>query len=121
MSEELFNEFLSNRAEMFGKKINTKRSVKSLVKKLEGWRVMGYNTDAILQHAIDVGWRGLFLPQGMEPKQSHLKAPKHLPGVGHLIQSTRIPRSNYAEKQKRAETVRQDGRDALAKMRSLLG
>jgi len=110
MNELLFQEFLANRIEVTGKKkINTDRAVKSLRKKIHKWEVIGYNVDAILQHAIDLGWRGLFLPKGMEPRQKHLQPHKSVQGaIDGLVKHTAIPKPNYAQKHAHANQVRVD-------------
>ncbi len=111
INEELFNEFLENRIELTKKKnINTDRSVKSLRKKLENWYNTGYNIDHILQHAIDVGWRGLFLPQGMTPKQKHQRPARE---ARDLISGINKEIPQYRSNQAHATAVRETG-NALA-------
>jgi hypothetical protein len=108
--ETLFQDWLSERAEKYGKKINTARSVEMHRNKLTKWADIGYDCNAIIRHAIEVGWRGLFLPHGMEPKQQHLKAS---PGplfdqVNSLVEKTKIPeRSNPEYQRKAVEALRQ--------------
>ena len=116
-TEDLFQEFLLNRAEIAKKKsINTDRAVKALRKKLDGWAVMGYPCNRILNHAIEVGWRGLFLPQGIEPKQKHLKAPKQaLDLVDQIKHNTRVKQPPTAsQKQVHADSVRNQANAMLA-------
>lgn len=123
--EELFDGFLANRLEIVKKPINTKRAVKSLRKKCVEWHNMGYNVNAILQHAIDIGWRGLFIPTGMEPRQSHLKPGAALaPMVNQVSSKHRMPRGkSQVERHDHANRVRADGNHALEmeKMNKLFG
>lgn len=122
--EELFDQFLANRIEVTKKKnINTVLSVQRLRKKCVEWHNMGYNVNAIIGHAIDVGWRGLFLPTGMEPRQSHLKAGGALaPMVSQVSSKHRMPRGkSQRERHDHANRVRADGNHAAAmeKMKNL--
>jgi hypothetical protein len=73
--EDLFQDYLTERALKFGPKINTKRSVDMIRTKLVKFHNTGFDTAAIIKHGIEVGWRSLFVPAGMEPKQKHLTAP----------------------------------------------
>ena len=75
MNNELFDEYLQMRLEAKLVKVNTPTSVKRLRNKLAEWEKTGYNCDAILDHAIEKQWRGLYIPPGMEPKQNHKSAP----------------------------------------------
>jgi len=91
-------------------KVNTETSVKRLLSKLEKWHLMGYSTDTIIETAIEKQWRGLWLPQGLEPRQKPLTAPRALQGtVGRLVDQTRIPtdesRARAAEARKRAMEI----------------
>ena len=123
--EDLFDAFLANRLEIVKKPINTERAVKSLRKKLIEWHNIGYNINAILQHAIDVGWRGLFIPTGMEPRQSHLKPSGKLSTmVDQVSRKHRMPRGKtQVELHDQANGVRAAGKHALAmkEMNKLLG
>lgn len=113
INEELFQDFLANRIEISGrKKINTQRAIESLRGKLLGWHYTGFDTSAILQHAIDVGWRGLFLPPGLEPKQRyHKPVGKIKTAVDSIIKH---PGSAMTDRQKHehAKKVRQQAIEA---------
>ena len=109
--EELFQEFLANRAEAHGKKINTERSVKGQRKKLDGWHENGYNCNAIIQHAIDVGWRGLYLPQGFQPKKREpLRPPRERQDlISSLVRDTKLPPVvNNEQTKRRAHEAREE-------------
>ena len=88
MKEELFQEFLAMRIEAKLVKVNTPTSVKRLRNKLAEWELTGYNCDAILDHAIEKQWRGLYLPPRMTPKQNHKSAPLF---AKDLAKKMRIP------------------------------
>ena len=121
-SEDLLNEWLEERAIKFGKKINTERSVKAARKKLEGWHNTGHNTDAIIEHAIEMGWRGLFLPKGFEPSQERLRAIQgNVSRIAKdLVSQARIPRAlSEHEKQIEADRRREAGIRALEARRAL--
>ena len=85
MNEELFSEYLQMRLEAKLVKVNTPTSVKRLRNKLAEWELTGYNCDAILDHAIEKQWRGLFIPPGMEPKQNHLTSPIDVSGIAKKV------------------------------------
>jgi hypothetical protein len=121
-SEDLFNEWLEERAIKFGKKINTERSVKAARKKLEGWYNQGHNCDAIIEHAIEMGWRGLFLPTGFTPSQERLRAIQgNVSRIAKdLVSQARIPRAlSEHEKQIEADRRREAGKRALEARRAL--
>lgn len=113
INEKLFQDFLANRIEVTGKKkINTERSVESLRKKLINWHHIGFDTTVIMQHAIDVGWRGLFLPTGMEPKQKHYRARGEIKTVIDRI--VKAPEKSMTDRQRyeHAKKVRQQAVEA---------
>ena len=115
--EKLFDTFLANRLETTGKKkINTDSAVELLRSKCVKWHNIGYNVDAILENAIELGWQGLYLPKGMEPRQTHAKAaPEYQDLFSKVAMGHRMPRGRSAqEKHDRANKVRRDGEHAVA-------
>jgi len=102
MNEELFSEFLQMRIEAKLVKVNTPTSVKRLRNKLAEWELTGYNCDAILDHAIEKQWRGLFIPPNMEPKQNHQSAPLF---VQDLSKKMRVPREKTEQEMNKKRAV----------------
>lgn len=117
--EELFQDWLSERAEKFGKKINTERSVKMARNKLEEWGNIGYDCNAIIRHAIEVGWRGLWIPAGMVPKQKHLRPEGALKDLAKSVGKPIPKPETQAEKQRKADARREAGRARLAALRAV--
>ena len=74
LKQETWEDFLANRAEIFGKKINTQTSLDRIRKKLEAWEAEGWNVNEIVEKSIENGWRGVFRPKGDAPNP-HLSAP----------------------------------------------
>ncbi len=109
-SEPLFQEFLDNRASMAhqGKRINTKRAVEMLRKKLEIFNNEGYSCNLILENSIEAGWRSVFRPKGVEPRQKPLKAPreimKQVKGINNKIPPAH---ANRAKQRAAVEAMRQ--------------
>ena len=121
INEELFRDFLQNRVEITGKKkINTDLAVQKLRKKLEGWEITGFNIDHIIEHAIEQGWRGLFLPHELVPKQRHIGPPQAaldlIKGVNNPMPKDKTNRAKHDH----ANAVRETG-NALAKAEKLGG
>lgn len=119
-TEELFQDWLADRAEKFGKKINTERSVQMARNKLDEWGKIGYSCDAIITHAIEVGWRGLYLPTGMEPRQKHLRPQGELRDMAKAAYNKMPKGPSRAERQQEADNRRNIAREHLAKMRAEL-
>lgn len=101
LNAELFAAYLDERNKKWPK-VNTDRSVEMLVTKLEGFHNRGFDTDTIIRHGIETGWRSLFVPVGMEPRQKPLKAAGPLFGQARqLAKSKQIPQhraSDYGRK-----------------------
>ena len=101
LNTELFEAYLDERNKKWPR-INTERSVNMIITKLEGFHNQGYDIDAIIKHGTEVGWRSLFVPVGMEPRQKHLKAAGPLfDQARQLAKSKQIPQhkaSDYGRK-----------------------
>lgn len=116
LNQDLFNDYLAMRIEAKLVKVNTQRSINGLLSKLEKWYHMGYNIDAILEHATELQWRGLWMPKGFEPSQRHLKSDLLSNTVKDLVNAKRLPPpKSSVEKQRAADEAR---RRALEIVRS---
>lgn len=102
LNRKLLDEYLDERAKKWGAKINTERSVKMIETKLEGFHNRGYDVDTIISHGIETGWRSLFVPVGMEPRQKHLKASGPLFNQARaIVEKKKMPEhkaTNYGRK-----------------------
>jgi len=122
MNEELFQKVLDNRASLSPKKkrINTEIAVSRLRIKLNTLEADGYDQEVLMNLMLERGWLGIQKKWLTMLKLPHLHAHTSLSStVGAVLASTRIPKSNYAQKQAHADCVRQDGLDALANLKNI--
>ena len=115
LNQQLFNDFLAMRIEAKQVKINTERSIKMLLNKLENWHNIGYDTDVILRTCTEKQYRGLWLPPGLEPKQKHLRAAAPVrQAMEPLLNKIKLPPPpSDADKQRRADEARAEAKRLL--------
>jgi len=114
LNAELFNEFLQMRIEAKQVKVNTQISVKRLINKLSRWRDMGYDVDYIIEYATEKQWRGLYLPPGLEPKQTYEAKGEVAQMSKKLAKNMEIPPDKTStEKQRYAQEQRLKAKQLL--------
>ena len=120
-SEELFEEWLQMRIQAKHVKTNTPVSISRARNKLQRWGEKGYNCDAIIEHAIEKQWRGLYLPHGFEPRKNHKAHASFRPAIEGILRNSEIPPERTPEeRQQHADRQRAIAREALSLMRERL-
>ena len=117
IEQEAWADFLQMRIEAKHVKKNTDVSVKRLIKKLTGWHLSGFDTNVIIEHAIEKQWRGLYLPPGMEPKQQHRRIAESLAPMIKTIGKMPQPRRSG---QKHADRIRAQGPEAEKRLKEIM-
>lgn len=65
MPKEAFDAYLAMRKTI--KKPATEYAIKLVIGKLDGWRLEGYDVEAILNQSIEMSWQGVFPVRGALP------------------------------------------------------
>jgi len=124
MNESLFKKVLDNRAELSNKghRVNTIKAVNNLRINLDNLAKKGYGQDDLMNLMLKHSWIGIresWLQGKLSPR--HLTTTRAVSDVIEgLLDSTHIPKPDYAKKHAHANQVRQQGLDELEKMKRLL-
>lgn len=115
LKDETWVNYLHVRIERFGRTINTPRSLRMILKKLEGYQAQGWSVERLVDNAAEVGWRTVWTPKGEAAPNPHLNAPP-------LIQKAMAPavhRIPVETDEEHAQKVNRN-RAVISKLRELV-